>query len=345
MSQNKNYLLSILEASFYFLPLSFVIGSLILNINIIFFLTVGSIYFFIKKIKIKLNYINITLLLYFLILILSSLINFEVIGGVNLVKSIFLLRFFLLYIFIETLFYDQKLKLKYFFNICLILVLFLSLDLILQFLNGANIFGYEPWEGRITGVFHSEAIAGAYIQKTFIFSIISIISLVYSSIKKKSLFITASFIVIIFASFIASNRISFLILFITVLFLIFFYKILRKKLIISLLVLLPIFYHFYQIDNQVNSRYKGFINKISQLKEFTKSNTISKNDITKDNINIEKEIKINSLPNHGKIFLTAYMSFQENIFLGNGMKSFRYKCKKFLDQKIHCVLRILIITI
>ena len=44
----------------------------------------------------------------------------------------------------------------------------------MQFFYGKNILGYEPWEGRITGIFGSEAIAGGYIQKFLIFSLISI---------------------------------------------------------------------------------------------------------------------------------------------------------------------------
>ena len=49
--------------------------------------------------------------------------------------------------------------------------------------------------------------------------------------------------------------------------------------------------------------------------------------------NLSKSIKKNNitLPNHGKIYLTAFKSFNENKFLGNGLKSFRYECKKFLN--------------
>ena len=46
-----------------------------------------------------------------------------------------------------------------------------AIDLVIQFLFGKNILGYEPWEGRITGIFEHEAIAGAYLQKIFIFSL------------------------------------------------------------------------------------------------------------------------------------------------------------------------------
>ena len=38
-------------------------------------------------------------------------------------------------------------------------------------------------------------------------------------------------------------------------------------------------------------------------------------------------------PDHLKLFFTSYKSFQENKLFGNGLKSFRYKCKDFLNIK------------
>ena len=165
MLPEKNYLLPFLQNSFYFFPIALIVGSIALNLNITFFLIIGIVYLFINKIKLKFNFINISLLLFFLTLILSSYLNLGVIGQENFLKSFFLLRFYLLYILIETLIYNKKIKLNYFFYICSISILFLSLDLALQFFYGKNILGFEPWDGRITGVFQDEAVAGAYIQK------------------------------------------------------------------------------------------------------------------------------------------------------------------------------------
>ena len=333
MLPEKNYLLPFLQNSFYFFPLALILGSIALNLNITFFLIIGIVYLFINKIKLKFNFINISLLLFFITLILSSYLNLGVIGQENFLKSFFLLRFYLLYILIETLIYNKKIKLNYFFYICSISILFLSLDLALQFFYGKNILGFAPWDGRITGVFEDEAVAGAYIQKIFIFAVISTILFSNPIIKNKSFLPTIFFIIIIFASFIASNRISFFILIITILFLIIFFKPLRKKLIISLLILLPFFYYFFQTDTQVNSRYKGFVNKVSLLTNFSKNDTLKKNSSLKTNINESKNNAVKRLPNHGKIFLTSLKSFEDNKIFGNGLKSFRYKCKNFLNQK------------
>ena len=120
----------------------------------------------------------------------------------------------------------------------------------MQFFYGKNILGYEPWEGRITGLFEHEAIAGAFLQKLFLFSIIGIL-LLFNNKSKKSYFFSFFVLLIIFiASFVASNRISFLILFSISIILIIFFSILRSKLIFALVFSIPIFIYLYQSDEQ-----------------------------------------------------------------------------------------------
>ena len=87
----------------------------------------------------------------------------------------------MLYIYVEALLFERKINTRYFFNICLIASVFISLDLSLQFFYGKNILGYEPVYGRITGIFGDEAVAGSYIQKIFAFSMIGLFILFYPS--------------------------------------------------------------------------------------------------------------------------------------------------------------------
>ena len=330
MYSKKDFLTYSLNTLFYFIPISFIIGSLVVNLNIILFSILGFIYLYLNKIKIRFNSANICLLIFFLVCVISSFVNIDIIGDQNFYKSIFLFKFFFLYILIEALFLNKKINLKYFFYLCYILIIFVSLDLALQFFYGKNILGYEPWEGRITGIFEHEAIAGSYIQKIFIFSLIAIFLLFFKSEKNKNLPIVLSLTTIIFASFIASNRMSFLILISLIVFLILFFKTFRKSLIISLVLLLPIFYYFYQTDSQVNHRYTQLVikaNKIINLDKF-KNNSEQNFDISNSEIKTSK-----NLPNHSKIFNTSYKSFKDNFLIGNGVKSFRYNCKNYLNQK------------
>ena len=139
--------------------------------------------------------------------------------------------------------------------------------------------GYEPWEGRITGIFEHEAIAGAYLQKIFIFSLSGALIIFFPNKGKNFWFFTLILIVIIFGSFVASNRISFLILFFLIIFLTIFYKIFRKNLFFSIIIALPVFFYYYQTDIQTNIKYKGFVNKIVQFSNFDKSTLSEKQSI------------------------------------------------------------------
>ncbi len=323
----KNFLLSLIEISVYFFPVSLIAGSLVVNLNIIIFILLGLTYFIINRIKVHLNFSNISLLLFFFVLITSSFLNKDLIGISNFLKSILLLKFFLLYIFIETLIYNKKINLNFFFKICLSVITLLAIDLVIQFLFGKNILGYEPWEGRITGIFEHEAIAGSYLQKIFIFSLSGALLIFFPNKGKNFWFFTLILIIIIFGSFVASNRISFLILFSLFIFLIVFYKIFRKNLFLSIVAVLPIFFYYYHTDVQTNIKYKGFINKIVQFSNLNKST------INETQPNIENTPKKNILNNHAKIYLTTYKSFKDSVLLGHGLKSFRYNCNSFLKEQ------------
>ena len=100
----------------------------------------------------------------------------------------------------------------------------------------------------------------------------------------------------------------------TVVFVIFFYPILRKKLIVSFLILLPLFYHYYQTDLQTNMRYKALFiggagilgNEIIKSKFFKKIYGTQDQNTSfsgkKTDQNLSKSIKKNNitLPNLGK---------------------------------------------
>ncbi len=328
MFLKKKIPFSLIEISFYFFPISLILGSLIVNLNILIFLILSYSTFIIDKIRINLNLSSMLLFLFFLTVILSSILNIETINVSNFIKSILLLKFFFIYLALEILIKNNKINLDYFFILCLFLICFVSLDLILQFFYGKNILGYEPWEGRITGLFEHEAIAGAFLQKLFLFSIIGSL-LIFNNKSKKSYFFSFFVLLIIFiASFVASNRISFLILFSISIILIIFFSILRSKLIFALVFSIPIFIYLYQSDEQTYIKYSGFVNKVVQLTNISKVS-----EEKKVNLSIDVSSESRLLPNHGKIFLTAFKSFNNNKILGNGLKSFRYECKNYLKEK------------
>ena len=314
----KNNLLSYLQISLYVLPISLIVGSLVVNINLVIFIVLGTIYIIKNTLKIKFDSINISLFLFFFILIVSSLSNFGVIGLENFIKSIFLLKFFLLYLVLDTLLKNNKINLEIFFKICLVTILFVAIDVIIQFTFGKNILGYSPHEGRIAGIFGTEAIAGAYIQKFFIFGLIGIFLITHLKNYRINIYEILFFIITLSGSFVASNRMSFVLMLMIFLFLTLFYKIFRSKLLICIMIAIPVFLILFKADPNLNYKFNQF--KIRSQILFEKSINL---------FNKEKNENI-KLSLHGKIYASSIRSFNENRILGGGLKSFRYQCPKFV---------------
>ena len=111
-SFKSDYLLNLTKISFYSFPISLMIGSLFVNLNIIIFIVLGTIFCFCNKIKFRFNFINISLLLFFFIIIISSYINLDNIGIENFLKSILLIKFFLLFVVLENLGKNENFELK-----------------------------------------------------------------------------------------------------------------------------------------------------------------------------------------------------------------------------------------
>ena len=63
-----------------------------------------------------------------------------------IMKSFLLIRFVLLILVVDTLFYNKILDLKKFLFSSLLCTSFVSLDVILQFFSGKDLFGYKSFE-------------------------------------------------------------------------------------------------------------------------------------------------------------------------------------------------------
>ena len=128
------------------------------------------------------------LFLYFFIIIFTGIYNdFEIRilheefstfrgGYYTTLKSIFFLKYLLLYIILRFLIFKNILNLKHFFVVCSIATLFVCFDIFFQFFNGKDIFGFtSPPEGRkLGGPFGDELLAGGYIQRFSLFAFFTI---------------------------------------------------------------------------------------------------------------------------------------------------------------------------
>ena len=143
-----NFLLSLI-------PISLIVGSLIINLNILFLIIAGIILIKKRGLIFKLDKTKLFLTIFFILIIISSIINFAIVGQENIIKSILLIRFLILYFVIEILLVNNLLNLRKLFTISLICTSFVSIDLLIQYTFGKNILGYKPLSGNVlSGVFY-----------------------------------------------------------------------------------------------------------------------------------------------------------------------------------------------
>lgn len=333
--------LNFLKFLFYIFPILMLTSSGFLNTYVFLFI-IYSFYFFLNnKIRIDISKLDYLIFLFFLICIFSTLLNISSIGDFNiggkkinlefsiLVKTFFNLRFVFLYIIVKNIIEKQLINIKILFNISLICSVFLSLDIFLQHFRGLNIFGFPPFDGRYNGFFEHEAIAGSYLQKFFLISILSILLLnIESNVK---FFFSFIFINIIGTGILLSlDRMPYLIFILNILILLFMLNNFRKNFFLCFISTIFIFLLFYINYSPVKNRYMILPDQLelSKIKNFFSD----KNDL----LISKNQIKNNEL-NSGylKIYVTAYNVFLKNILVGSGLKSFPYECAKLEKKDIN----------
>ena len=190
---NKHKIINIL---FLFLPISFIIGNTFINTNIILLIIISLIFFHKKIFLIGLNIYDKILLAFFSIVLFSGVFNSylfyfpeeSMYAKEILVKSFLFLRFALIYFILRYLIQNNILVMKYFFISAALCSLFVSLDVIFQFITGKDIFGYENFDRRNPGPFKDEAVSGSYLQRFSLFSFF-LLPVFFRRLKKDKYFI------------------------------------------------------------------------------------------------------------------------------------------------------------
>lgn len=304
------------------IPISLIAGSLIINLNIFFFLIAGIILIRKHQFTFQFNKIKIFISIFFISIIISSLINIKIVGYENLIKSILLLRFLILYFVIDLLLINNLLNLRKLFIVSLICTSFISSDVIIQYVYGKNIFGNEPLElfdsVIPTSVFGDEAIAGGYIQKFFLLSFASLLILCEKNKIFQIYFIPITLLHIL-AIFVSTNRMPFVLIIFSIFLLIIFLKKFRINLIICLVLSLSASMLVAKNDFVLFEKYNGFYKKIFGA---SANNSLEYEKLNKLNF---FSGKISST--HGLNYITTFESFQESMIIGKGLKSIRSNCK------------------
>ena len=326
--QNNNFKQILINLVILFLPISFIIGNLVLNLNVALIIIFAFIFYRLKIFEKKFNLTDWLIIVLFLYLIvngvLNNYLNFDFPNPPNknflFFKSVSYLRFLFFYLVIRFLIIENLINFKFLFLTFGASALFVSIDVIIQYFFGTDLFGFEGSGRRLGGPFGNEYIAGSFIQRFLIF--MPLFFTFFSKLENKILFnliLIMIFIIGALGLVLAGNRIP-LVMFSLVLFLCVAYiKDLQRIFIIFLILGSISLYYVVNTKAEFGHHYKGFIMKSFQIKDYVSSKFSSK----------ETEILLNS---HIKELETGFLTWEQNKTFGGGIKSFYFNCTKIRNS-------------
>ena len=318
--REKIFLLSFLFA---ILPVSFIAGNTIINLNIILILLAAFSFYKLSIFKIKYFFLDKLIFAFFLLIIFSGIYN-DIDFYINdhgfskwkgpfstTMKSLAFSRFLILYIVIRFLYENKKINLKLFFIACTVFSLFVSFDIFYQFAFGKDIFGYVSYGRKISGPFGDELIAGGYLQRFSIFSFF-LFPLFFEKISRQKLILITFFIFLItFSGIILSgNRMPLLLFCFSILLICLFEKYTRRFFITIMILFSIIFAVIFKTNDTVRQNFLSFKFQIYSIAEFF----------------YNEEKKIDDATFYVKEFSTFYETWLMNKYIGGGIKNFRYYC-------------------
>lgn len=349
---------NIISISFSLIPVSFILGNSILNLNLLFIVLYSFYLFKFQIFNLNFKILDKLIIFFFVYILLNGFYNnffnfnfSEVPDKYIIIKKSFLyLRFLLLYFVIRALVEKKFINFKLIFYSFGLSSLFVSMDILIQLVFGMDIFGYQSSDRRLSGPFGDEKIAGSFIQRFFIFLPYSI--LLFSKINNKIilnfLLIFVSMIVI-FGTLFSGNRIPLMMLVISFFILCIIEKKIRKNFIFVFIIFL-IGFSFLNLEKSVyRHHYKKFINQSVVIVQYLKNKIVTGNVIAPDecrnreiNKSNQNNDELNKIRVKCKNYLNVYIkeidsgiqTWEKNKFFGGGLRSFRYQCNSIDRSKM-----------
>ncbi len=300
-------------------------------------------FFFYGKDIFKLNFNNLDklIIVFFTYTIFTGILNNFYFQSESLnedftiiTKSLLYIRFLFLYFVIRILINNELINFKFFFIFCFICAYFVALDLIYQLNFGKDIFGYvSPETRRLSGPFGDELIAGSYLQRFSLFALF-LLPIFFKNKSKTYLYLLSllTFVLIMVGLIIAGNRMPLILFIIMITCVLSFSKPMRKFLFLFLLlstVALTTLWHF---NSNIKSHFNAFVGETARIIKFAaivvdKDKEIKYVGNKKYRYTINVNGEVIPLENvYIKEFLSGYLTWLENKYLGGGIKSFRYNC-------------------
>jgi hypothetical protein len=312
-----------------FIPFSLISGNFFVNLNIILIALVLLLSLIDKqelKILISKNFLPI--LLFFILILISDLIILDEVSY----KSFSLFKFYFLFVAINYVLEKNNLSLNFISVVLFYTLIFFSFDIIVQYFYGSDIFGISSGsEYRFSGFMGDEWIAGSFISKLMLLSIISFIFI------KKLKFLNIFFLVLFFFTVLLTGERMALFNFFFIIFLLSIYLIYKNifnlkdvvLLTFSILFILMIF--FLNLSNERKQLYT--VDLLVKLK--LADNYLNTFEVKNEDKEFIRE-DINKKNTHLDLFISSYKIIKNNLVLGTGTNQFYAKCKNFKEELLHC---------
>ena len=181
---------SLISIILIFLPIIFLTGSLVINVSVIIIDVIFLIILF-KNNELKfLNNKFFYFLIFFWIYLLINLTFFSINHVESFPRSFGFIRFILFAFAINYFFHKKSKKYKkIILNSWSIIFLFISIDLIYEFIFGYNIFGFKsPFEGRLSGVLGNELKIGHFYSAFITIILLNFREIIKNKFKKDYIF-------------------------------------------------------------------------------------------------------------------------------------------------------------
>lgn len=268
-----------------------------------------------KLIEVYQNVFFYCFIAFWAILILSSLLSDQVLYSLK--SSVFYLRIGIFALLISYLIDQNKKIIDYFYFVFVLTFSILIVDGYIQFFTGTNLLGYEAGGKRISSFFYDEYIMGSYLVR--LLPLCTALFLARNNKKKwEFYFFPIFFILVSILIFFAGERASLFFLFLFLCFLLIFtskFKFFQISIFFFIILIL-----FSLVSNlpRLQDRYFNDVLKSVNYKNF--------------DINLKKSNIIFFTPEHDRLFKTGFKIFLDKPILGHGPKSFRIKCREWLDS-------------
>ena len=322
-----------LKVLLYFLPISLILGSGIVNINCL--LIIGNLFliFFFNRLLFK-SYQKIFFIFYFFLGIIILNVIFSGNFKLSLISSLGLIRYFFLMLAILYCIENDEKFLLNFSKFLVFILVFVAGDTLYQYINGSDIFGIKPNTShgqRLNGPFRNEYVVGSYLSKFFF------ISLIFLILARKNHFFLFLYLLFILAITLLSKErmASLMLVFMCGIFISFLSKITFKTKVLYLLIFLIFCISLISSNESIKNHLI-----IRSLDQIGISNKIKLEKKQKKDFQDERVFFDSRWGAH---YLTSFHIFLDNPILGSGIKTFREKCndKKYENinsksKKVRC---------